>query len=312
MMYKKLVRACIPLTALALAPVALASPLSDYNLIVSGDYTYSGSTIWGHTVIGGDLKGNGGEFATRLPRDTTDDSLIVVGDITSSNINLQAGNLVYGGDIYGTTITNNGQGTIRQDTTLNVDNLINELISESIAYSNQDANGTFNSSNNTFEYSGTGSVAYFDVNATDVFKQNANIKLNSGNAETVVINVAGSSITAAGGVNFDFNSFKNQYSEEAIDATNILWNFYEALSLDLGDFGFVGSVLAINAEVTGIGTLDGSLAAASLVGDRQIHNLYFKAPPVVPLPASLQFMLLGLAGMLLTKLGMRNRRKISA
>lgn len=302
MKFTKNLRAYAAALAVSLSPqMAGALALNDYNLILSGDYVYSGSSVWGHSIIGGDLAGSGGEFGSRLPRNTTDNSLTVVGDIRSSNINLMAGNLVHGGTIHNTTISNNGTGTVRQDASLDISGIIEELVDASSTYSSKAANGLFNSSTSVFSYSGADDVAFFNVSAGDVFKNNANLKLQAGSAKSVIINVGGAEVTAGGGINFG-TGFSRDTTQTNLGASNILWNFYEATKLDLGDFGFVGSVLAMNAAVTNIGTLDGTLAAASLLGDRQLHNYYFNdpnlPPSVVPLPASFYLMLTGVACLL--------------
>lgn len=306
MKFNKKLRAYAAALAVSFLPqAASALALNDYNLILSGDYVYSGSSVWGHSLIGGDLAGSGGEFGTRLPRNTTDNSLTVVGDIRSSNINLMAGNLVYGGEIKNTKISNNGAGKVIHDASLDISGIIDELVDASSLYSSKTSNGAFNSSSNLFSYSGADDVAFFNVSAKDVFKNNANLRLNAGSAKSVIINVSGTDITAGGGINFG-TGFGRDTNSSNLGASNILWNFFEATKLDLGDFGFIGSVLAMNAAVTNIGTLDGTLAAGSLIGDRQLHNYYFNdpnlPPSVVPLPASFYLMLTGVACLLFGRL----------
>lgn len=81
----------------AVSPLAIASPLSDYNLILSSNYAANGTTVWGNAVVGGNRDGSNIEVGTRLDRSTTANSLAVVGDINVNNENLQPGFLTYAG-----------------------------------------------------------------------------------------------------------------------------------------------------------------------------------------------------------------------
>jgi choice-of-anchor A domain-containing protein len=112
----------------------------------------------------------------------------------------------------------------------------------------------------------------------------------------VVINVSGSSITNAGGVNMN-NGFSALANGSNIGASNILWNFYEATSINFGSMRVNGSVLAPFADITMQIDFDGAVAARSYTGAGQVHNFLFNwTPPTVsvPEPSILLLLMVGL------------------
>jgi|GEM_PF-276630 len=312
---------------------AAALPLSEYNLIVAEDYKHQSSSVGGKVFVGGNLITQSSlDVGLDLDRKASFDSLVTVGDIKGNGgwFNVQSGSVVYGGKVDKVGFNLNGDRSVQSVTKGNQaelsnqrDAIVGELKNASASYAQLSANGTVNAAQNkvTLSYSGTGGTAVFNVNAADVFKQNSRLELNAGSAETVIINVstahlAGSAgkiaydFTAPGGINFDTNNgFGIHANANNIGASNILWNFYDATELNFqGVDTFRGSLLAIGANVTAIGTADGSIAVKSLIQNRQIHNYTFVPPAEVPLPAPIQFMLIGLACLL----GMHRWRKSKA
>ena len=297
-------------TSLLFSTALNALPISEYNLIVEKDYQHS-SAVWGRTFVGGNLISTGGEFGTRVDRDSDLPSLTVVGRIGGNNFNVLGGKLYHGSRIDGQFKRQLNQGGTkvafkkkRKDLKQKRDDIVNELKSASTNYASMDSNGEVVRNNNqvNLNYTGTGSTAYFDVNANDLFTQNSLLQLNSGDAETVVINVSTEARNSAfnymapNGINFG-SGFNTQENGTNVGASNILWNFYDAKNLDLQDLKLRGSLLAMGANILSIGTVDGSIAARSFVQDSQVHNYTFTPPSPVPLPASIQFMLMGLAGL---------------
>lgn len=314
-------RAVLVAAAGVISTGAAALPLSEYNLIVAGDFTHQSSSVGGKVFVGGNLIAKSSlDLGVDLDRQASFDSLVTVGDIKGNGgwFNVQAGSVVYGGKVEKVGFNLNGNRSVQSVTQGNQadlqtqrDAIISELTTASANYSQMTANGVVVAGQNkvSLNYSGTSSTAVFNVNATDVFKQNARLELNAGSAETVIINVstahlAGSAgkiaydFTAPGGINFT-NGFAANANATNLGASNILWNFYDATELKLqGLDTFRGSLLAMGANVTSIGTADGSIAVKSLIQNRQIHNYTFVPPSEVPLPAPIQFMLIGLSCLL--------------
>jgi choice-of-anchor A domain-containing protein len=79
--------------------------------------------------------------------------------------------------------------------------------------------------------------------------------------DLVVINVAASSFTMPGGVNFNGPTNLGQ---------KVIWNFVNATTLNLGS-SFYGSVLAPNATLTNGNFIEGSVVAKSVNQNGEIH-----------------------------------------
>lgn len=252
--------------------------LGTYNLILLEDYNFQGGDVEGQAFIGGDLNAQGrtAEFGSRLANtDTAIDAVTIVGDVNANGIRvLRDNNLVYGGVLNASTVELNdgddGQAIYNPD--VSITDIANSLYADTAYYASLTENGTY--SNGTFNYSGTDEVAVFNVSASEVFAQNSSLNLIAGSAETIIINVSasdlpGNDIVIGGGVNStgDFTQQSN-YS-------NILWNFYDAESIDFNNLNVKGSVLAPFADTTGGSSFDGAFAAQSYTGAREFHNFVF-------------------------------------
>jgi len=151
-----------------------------------------------------------------------------------------------------------------------------------------------NGNDKAFSYSGADDIAVFNLDGTSLFAQNSNWSLMAGNAQTVIINVSGTTVKNLGGVNMN-NGFGAHAGGNNLGASNILWNFYEATSVDFGSMRVNGSVLAPLANVTTTNDFDGALAAKSYSGTGQVHNFLFNwtpPPPVAQVSESSTLMLL--------------------
>ena len=74
----------------------------------------------------------------------------------------------------------------------------------------------------------------------------------------------------------------------------VIWNFYEATSINFGSKNMMGQVLAPNASVTTAGNIDGSIFAKNLTTTSEVHLPGYKGNiTIVPEPSS---SLLGLIG----------------
>ena len=274
------------------AEESTSSTLGTYNLILLEDYNFQGGDVQGQVLIGGDLNASGHavEFGSRLANtNTAIDAVTIMGDVNANQIRvLNDNNLVYGGalNVSHVELNDGNDGKAIANADLSIDDVAASLHADSAYFSSLSANGTY--SDGIFNYIGTDGVAVFDVSADDVFAQNSNLSLNWGDAETVIINVSASNalandIVVGGGVNLN-NGFNGS---EAF--SNVLWNFYDAESIDFNSLAVKGSVLAPLATTSGGASFDGSFAAVSYTGAREFHNYVFNyeapsAPPVVSVP----------------------------
>ena len=268
---------------------ASATPLNDYNLILTGDYNHQGGEVEGATLIGGSVVStNSPTFATRSFANPV--GLSGVGDITAQNVNVNNGKSVrVGGNVNVMNLNMNGGGSVTQDpsfTSATIAPLLADLFDQSATYQGLAANGAF--VGDTLTYTGTDDVGVFNVDAADIFAMNTTLKLNAGGAQSVIINVGGSSIDVLTSVNLASSGFT------AIGEENIIWNFYEATFIDFANLAMRGAVLAMNADTFGGSVFDGSFAAKSYTGAREFHQYGYNEPVVsVPAPAIAALFLFG-------------------
>lgn len=245
-----------------------ADIFTNYNLLVRGDLI-STSQVAGRTAVGGNLTGSSSNYGTGLTpalsyRST--DVLSVGGSIGVQNINMQAGNVRYGGTRTG-NINHNGGGTTIRDT--GTASLIAQMgahteaaslvLSQRLANSfvnlpsNQPAGVTLNAQ------PGADGVAVFTIPASSLFSNNLiqQLDIAMNGASSVVINISGSSVNWTNG-----NMVGSLTGAEA--RSRVVWNFYEAMAINFGGRSMNGAVLAPDASVSMQGTSYGAMWVGSL------------------------------------------------
>jgi len=296
-----------------LSAAASAGPLNEFNLVLFGDLKATSNVhVYGKALITGDLNSSG-EFGSRLNdvAFNATNNVEVLGSVSSSNLTIQNGYLAYGDSaIVGSLNCNEGgiaQGACVRaisnlaEVTGRAASIYNTLSAESAYYASLAATGAVDLSTNTFKYTGVATdLAVFDIAGADLFSANANWKLDFGSALNVVLNVSGEFLSNPGSVNLTNGFSTSTYS-------NILWNFTDATSLNLGN-GWKGSVLALDADIKINNDIDGSVAAKSYTGNGQIHHFYWDyTPPETPVSEPPMSLLL-LAGLGMIGLGRLRRR----
>jgi len=322
---KAILSSAIALMAVCQSSAQSLDAFSDFNLITRGDAAInSGSEVEGRTLIGGSLtSANSTQFGFRLNQNPSAadvvPTLIVSGDIVSgSTINVTGGSVVVGGEVLGRRAINiqnsqnirDNNGDLVLVTTQNTGATFDDTFNELALASSQLATLASSSGNNVTT-DGAGNVSLNIASATDgltVFNvdesifglgapQERSVFLNGLGSNTVVINVS----SGDDGVIDTRHSFGNGFIGSA---ENILFNFYDATEVNIGD-QFFGSILAPNAEINATQTIDGSIFADSLRTNAEIHLPNFDGDITleqVPEPSST--LLLGLGG-----LGLLVRRK---
>lgn len=293
---------------------ATENTLGTYNLILIEDYNFSGGDVEGRAFIGGDLNASGvAEFGSRLSNlDTAVDAVTIAGTTNAGLVRILNGNnVVYNnlpvGETASSTFEVNGSGTVRQDSDLSIDALESELRAQAAYFESLSATDGATFNNGNFAYSGSESSVVFDISADELFSTNINANIDFNSLDSVIINVnadvdgdgIGDAINVDGGVNL--NGFGNAIDTNT-GTTNVVWNFYNATSINFNNLAVRGAVLAPYADLTGGASFDGAVAALSYTGAREFHNFVFNfdtpddvnPPQEVPAPNVFILILAGL------------------
>lgn len=266
------------------------SPASDYSVIAGGDFSYLYGTVW-----------NGGVFAGG---NVSVDHYTINGDLTAN------GGITYLKDgvvvsyIESGTVTGTRTPYAGADIPIDFGQAYIDLRSTSTALAGMTATAIAEVQYETnLHFWGSGAdVDIFNLNLTqEVFDKITNFTFHDIGDNVAIINVSGFD-------EFNRNLGMNGLGDPWVDGKdeNILWNFFEADTLDLR--GTVrGSILAPDADVTfNNGNLWGNLVANSMTGDEEFH-----APPfnpdvvIIPEPVSSILFLVGAATLGFRRFGKR-------
>ncbi|RAK64395.1 collagen-binding domain-containing protein [Phenylobacterium kunshanense] len=289
---------------------AALDAMGRYNLIVQGNVT-SSSEVEGRAFVGGSVLGNASNYNLD---NLSGAGLTVVGNVDGGKKNVR-GDILVGGNVvsgvefqspaphtltYGGTLANtniNGNVVI-QDPGLGASLAaerdamfagLNEL-SLYLASLDETHTATPVSGNLTFNPgAGSGVAVYSIADLPAALGATSNLQFAFPTSyDAVVVNVAGSNIALPGGFNFNGPSGLG---------TKVIWNFYEATSLNFGSKSWYGSVLAPKASASIGNFIEGTAVFASLNQNGEIHTPGFGdwRFQAVPEPATWAMMILGFA-----------------
>lgn len=274
------------------APISTATAqnlgeASGYSYFVFGDVNQSNAQSKGAAAIGGNATFSGYGLGEQLPS-SSKYSLVVDGDLTYSNSVVHKGSLLVGGTSKLTNVAISN-GTASQGHLIDFDAAKIQYGSLSDKLAGMGANSSYSLSYGNLVFTGTdGGLNTFTIKAAD-FQSASSMSINAPTGSTVVINVAG-----------DLINFQNLgLSVKGTDKSNVLFNFYEATSLNMAGLTVLGSVLAPDAAVKfSNGTIQGTLISDSLTGGGTFEYSAFQGnlPMAVPEPSA--FALIGAAGAL--------------
>lgn len=261
------------LGALASSAVAGSSLLYEWNLIVLGDVTSTAET-GGRAFVGGNLAGPASNWAYQLTPPAAwlgVDTLVVGGNITASNLNLQAGNLRLGGSPLG-NINFNGGGHLISDPTVasQIPGMASELQATAASLAALETNSAVQIPQGqpgaaVFNAAPVNGLAVFSITADSLFSNGLvqQIELNANGAAAIVVNVLGSNVV------FNSGNFVGAWQSEFARA-NVIWNFIDATSIDL-QRQFNGAILSPNAHLTNVTNIDGSVFVGSFTQNGEVH-----------------------------------------
>jgi choice-of-anchor A domain-containing protein len=251
-----------------------------YNAISFGNMNLQNSDSHGKLAASGNVTLS--SYSVGEDASSSDYSVVAGGNVTLKDGTVLNGGVYAGGDVNITGVTVNGNVTAKGNITKNgttitgsttanstVSSPINftEKKSEAIALSKQlasiTATGTAVNNYGSLILSGTNlDVNYFTIDGSLLGNIN-NLNIDIPTGSVAIINVTGTNITA------------NYLSMSGADATQILFNFSDATSVQLN--GTInGSVLAAIATVTiNNGNYFGTYITGSLSGSGQLHLATF-------------------------------------
>ncbi|MFT4176339.1 MAG: choice-of-anchor A family protein [Luteolibacter sp.] len=259
---------------------------TDYNYLVFGNATLQNSDAEGRVAVGGNANYSNYGIGDKLPAGSRGYSLVVGGNLTYGNGQVFEGDVIYGGTLNAGQSFNVRNGSLIQGQYLDFSAARNQLTSFSSSLSQLEATGSFLNEYGTLVFTGTDpNLNTFTIQASDISNSHG-IRISAPEGSTVLINVAGASV-----------DWKNMgINLSGTDKQRVLYNFYEATSLNIASISVQGSVLAPNADVTfNYGNLEGTLVANNLSGTGEFHHYAFQGT-LIPVPEPSSALLALLAG----------------
>jgi choice-of-anchor A domain-containing protein len=333
----------------AITPAELATvqaELGGFNLILSGSLS-SNTETEGQAVIGGNVSGQT-QFCFNGCQGNSDGyaALTVYGNINGPGVKVFSGDIRVGGSINGATVSlqsgggaayvaGNNSGQIQGGNLYISGSQNGSVQAPGTAYTGQPQSTTFpygsfatafgtplgnlsatlatltptatiTTPSNNFVFNTASGVmengvlvTVYQISASTLASMSNIQGFNLSGSDIIIINVLGSTTSLPNLSNY-------------AGAAGVIWNFPDETGNLTFDGAWAGSVLAPNANVTNDGDFTGTLVAASLTQDSELHsapftgNLSFLDSVVAtPEPASLTLM----AGMLPVLALLRRRRR---
>jgi choice-of-anchor A domain-containing protein len=314
-----------PLTFVAMLAIAASVPaaaqtLTPYDVFVFNDFTHTNSETNGRIAIGGNATLTNWRVGHMLANGFSDFSLVVGGNLTSTDGSVAQGKTYVGGTYTG---TNTGYPAaypapiIGGPSPVDFMGEMARLTAISDAYAAMVANGTTQNVNGELNFIGTSSYNIFALTIAELQAGTAGYQFVTPVGATNIVNVLGSSSASAfSNTAYYFNCTQVATSSSCETGTNentpsaaslTLFNFNGQSAVNIG--GPVhGSILAPHAAVTfGYGDVVGTVVVNSATANAEFYDARdFVGPAVVstPEPATMGLVALGLLG-----IGAVRRRK---
>jgi choice-of-anchor A domain-containing protein len=236
--------------------------LDDYNVFLEQNYT-GGEDVLGKVAAGGNIEMTNFSVGGSLPANDIANTLVAGG-----NLNLTSGAL-YGDAVHGGSYTDDGfvtfyRGALSQGTPIDFAARFVELRALSARLDALPSNGTttLESWGGVMLSGSDANVNVFDVDAS-AFDGAVLLSIHAPANSLAVVNIHGTSAT--------FTGFGHTFSG-GIDQRGVLYNFVNATSINAFGYGFWGTVLAPNADITfNDGSFDGGIYGKSLTGNAEGH-----------------------------------------
>lgn len=314
--------------------------VADYNVVVLGDYNLFHTDVQGKLAVGGDFTASTFGVGERLRGNNHGTTLVVGGDLDLTNGKVY-GDAVYGGSATVTedvgfeyraaddTIIR--RASLSQGNPLNFANLgqnlkdlaqriantaLGAVYTETIQPIAGGLAKTVTGATTSILYEQYGSdVTLATLKGTDATENVFNVAagafdtlkkltLDVPDTAKVVINVEGDDL-ALGGFGFQFGD--QDCNDDAVHfwcrdrSQNVIFNFEQASDINIAEVGWMGSILAPNADIQfDNGHINGTLIAGNLSGTGESHLHLFNSDeptPATSVPEPTGLVGLGLLGL---------------
>ena len=240
---------------------------NQYNLFVIGNAQLSSADIQGVVAVGGNANITNFSIGDQIPNSSGTVNILTVGDsLWYSGGRVYSGNVVYGefADVSDNLILD-GEGTVFQGSPIDFANIGIEIADISIQWGGIAANGSAEFSNNVLTLTGVNSgLNVFTVSGDTLASANG-VTINSPEGSTVIVNISGSNIT-----------WQGDNDVTGTNQTNVIYNFFEADTVNIGGIAVKGSILAPFANLFFTsGQINGNVICHDITSEGQINYSYF-------------------------------------
>ena len=253
---------------------------ADFNAFIFGDMNVRTSDIEGRIAVGNDASFYAYGIGDKLPNSHgTRDDLIVGHDLS-----YQYGQVFYGNIVYGDTANLDGVGTpngsVRQQAgVIDFAAAQTSLTTMSNVLGAEDPNGYTGYAHGSLGLRGFNHTLDIFTLTADQLANAKRITIIVPHGADVIINVPDTSVSIQDlGLRL-----------RGVGCEHLLWNFPQATDLTISGVGLRGSFLAPNAAFAfNNGQIQGTVIAASMSGNGELHPCTSQVRVVIPDPASLQ------------------------
>ncbi len=275
-------------TSTGLHATTVFSSASSYNVYVLGTMQESNVDSEGRVAVAGNATltnyGVGSKF--QASPSSAGNSLVVGGNLAYNGGEVHYGNIVYGGTLSGNFGVPNGSITHGSPVDFTATN--NYLLTASSYWSNLTSTGSTINNYGGIQLIGTDPNLNVFTLSGSMLSSSWGVTIDAPAGSTILVNVSGTTdLFRYMGIQFqDLNGDGTGVANRQ----NVLYNFYEATSLEINGISVQGSILAPKATVNfGNGNVEGNLIAGNLYGNGEAHNYLFTgslpSPVSVPEPS---------------------------
>ncbi len=233
-----------------------------YNAFVFNNYVGFNTDAQGKVAVGDNATLTNFGVAQNGPNYAGTDSLVVGNNLKYTNGKVFSGDAAYGNTGTLTHVYFGNGYALQQSNVVSFSSVQTDLDAKSTAWGSYGTNGGTISNNwGNLVLTGTNAqIDVFDLTAAQL-SSIYSITINAPAGATVLINVSGTTV----------NLQNLGISIQGTNQSDVLWNFYQATTVNISGVGVQGSILAPLAQVNfNNGSLNGTLIADNLCGNGQL------------------------------------------